>query len=86
MSLPTSPIQPDNTLFVDPFDFANKIGDHSYAKNLEVRGINKIIKTFNTCRVSEAVGDDYKNWNCADPVFIDAPTERSLCSLSAESV
>ena len=28
----------------------------------------------NTCRVKEAIGEDYKKWNNIEPVFIDAPT------------
>lgn len=74
MSLLTSLIPPDNENFVDSFDCAFKKGDPSYAKYLADTGINEIKREFDFCRVSDAIGDDYKNWNCADPVFIDAPT------------
>lgn len=74
MSQLTSLIPPDNESFVDPFDCAFKIGDPSYAKYLADTGIKEIKHVFDFCRVSDAIGDDYKNWNCADPVFIDAPT------------
>ena len=73
MVIPTT-LMPHNMMALDPVDRALKMNDIGMAKFLEARDINEIKHSHNFCRVSEAIGDDYLRLNCADPVFIDAPT------------
>ena len=40
----------------------------------------------NTCRVNEAIGEDYKKWNNIDPIFIDAPTGSGKTSFVYEKL
>ncbi len=40
----------------------------------------------NTCRVNEAIGEDFKKWNNIEPVFIDAPTGSGKTSFVYEKL